>query len=134
MKPIVFCALLAFFLANSTPLAGQETLAELAKARFKAAEKAFQEFVSSEIGGLRDYQMRYSLSKRLLEAQRDLDSSRENELRAFEAHFDRMVDLERKINERIKERGITATARYEGEYYRIEARFWLEKAKVKVKK
>ena len=134
MKVIILCVLAAFSLANSTTLAGQETLAELAKARFKAAEKAFQEFVSSERGGLTDYQMRYSLSKRLLEAQRDLDSTRENELRAFESHFDRMVDLEQKIKKRIREGGITATARYEGEYYLIEARFWLEKAKVKVKK
>jgi hypothetical protein len=134
MKVNILCVLLAFLLANSTPPAAQETLAELAKARFKAAEKAFQEFVSSEIGGLRDYQMYYSLSKRLLEAQRDLDSSRENQLRAFEAHFNRMVNLEKTINKRIREVGLDPRGRYEGEYFRIEARFWLEKAKVKVKK
>jgi hypothetical protein len=134
MKVAIVCVLLAFLLANSTPLTGQETLADFAKARLKAAEKAYREFVSSEIDGLRDYKMHYSLSKRLVEAQRDLDSSKENELRAFEAHYNRMVDLEKTIEKRIRGGYISPPARFEGQYYLIEARFWLEKAKAKLKK
>jgi hypothetical protein len=44
-----------------------------------------------------------------------------------------MVDLEKTMKKRIRDGAISGTARFEGEYFRIEAQFWLEKAKVKVK-
>jgi hypothetical protein len=134
MKAKLLWLFWTFFMANCTAPGGEDELHKLAKARVKAAEASIQAFLSSERAGLRDYQMYYRLSRRLLDAQRDLDSTLQGELRAFQAHFDRMVELEQGIMRRIKEKAMGTEARYEGEYYRIEARFWLEKAKLKAKK
>lgn len=70
----------------------------------------------------------YDWSKRVMEAERELDPSAANQAKAAREHFDRMVQLERLQVEPVRAGVADEQARAAATFYRLEAEVWLRKA------
>ena len=121
---------LSLVLCLNPPVRGDEKkLAELAQARYQAAEKAYKAFVELEKSQTRPFtDMLYHLSVRLLQAQLDLHSATDKHVAAYKAHLDRMLEWETQIKLTTKPASASSLV---VESYRVEAEYWLEKAKNK---
>lgn len=139
MRNFILPFLAVFFLVpvcKSDDQDKEKKIAKLAKARFETATKAYTQWLKYELntGGGFFSDMPYHLSRRLLEAQRDLDPKEENQNSAYKAHFERMVELEMVIKHRVKVGKAPAEGLLVGESFRLEAEFWLERARAKLNK
>lgn len=115
---------------------------DLVQARCKAAQEAYRELFEEKKQGRFDPESLYVGSKRLLEAQREAASNKDEELAAFQKHFDRMRDLQKRFQEHfvpydgIKSQGYSAQG-YSHlnqalvELFRAESELWLHRAKQK---
>lgn len=125
---IIIYSALIFLMPSPTTAQGkkgaEKKLAELAKARYLAAKQVYEEFDrATKI--IRDEE-RYVLSKRLLEAQRALDPSRQNQIVSYQAHRDRMKKVKRTSEQHFGARKIYYL---KANFYYVEAEYWLQKAK-----
>ena len=70
----------------------------------------------------------YHWSTRWLQTERDLNPKDTDHVAALEAHLKRMTELERDVKQRL---GLLLSdlAKHEVEWYVLEARLWLERAK-----
>src|SRR5262249_30131524 len=108
-------------------------LSDLAKARVKAGEMAYNSLLRKlkAFPGARFDATLYTLSVQILHAQRDLDSTRESTIKAYQAHLERMQDVEKLVTELFR------AGAGEGpkevveifETFRLEAEYWLEQAR-----
>jgi RNA polymerase sigma factor (sigma-70 family) len=71
----------------------------------------------------------YRWSIRWLQAERDLNPKGPGHLAALEAHLKRMIELEKRV-EMLNRALLPNTQKLEAEWYVLEARLWLEQAKV----
>jgi len=126
----------AVALLTSHAKADEKKIAELSKARFEAAKEAYRLRLrlvkerpeSPSVEGL------CALSKKLLDAERDLSAKPESHLKALESHLRRMVELEKIASEQEKVGIGGADQRLVVRTYRLEAELWTEKAKLESKK
>jgi hypothetical protein len=104
----------------------------LAEARVNSARKAYEETVKLyREGRIRDVDRVYLWSQRWLDAERDLNSKKADQVAAVEAHWKRMKKLEESFQSRYKVGAAAAIELAAVEYYRVEAEVWLVKAKAK---
>lgn len=112
----------------------------LLKARAAAAEKAYRGVLSGltqtrRVGNVliqitENPEEAYTWSVRWLEAQRDLSAKPEDQVAALEAHLKRMTELHKAVKE--LSRDLVPPFRVDqAEWYQLEARLWLTKAKAK---
>jgi hypothetical protein len=112
----------------------EKRLAELAKARFETLNKAYDLLFARVQSGRAPLDMLRDVSVQLLQAHRDVNSRRENQLAAHEAHLRRMTEVEKIARQRAKvDAGLTGFLLL-AEAHRLEAEYWLEKAKVTMDK
>jgi hypothetical protein len=120
--------LVAVAVAPAPPEKSAEMLA-LAQARHKAALKQFDEIWTYYRQSRTDSFPVYLWSRLLLDSDRELSDKKPDRITAVQAHVDRMVRLETLVK-KVRRLGfgfsidVNAT-----EYYRIEAQYWLERAK-----
>lgn len=117
------------------PPADPPEVAELAKARLKAAQKAYR--LMRRIPPAEYWECRYVWSKRILEAQRELARNTKEIIAAFQSHCDRMAEDEK---EGKRQAELRPRARWDDtefalmaalEFYHAEAKIWLARAKAK---
>jgi hypothetical protein len=101
----------------------EKKLSALAKARYDAAKKAYQQFVFINKIGQIDVASQYLLSKNLLRAQLDVEKG--DPVPAYQAHFDRLKALKKTV----KHWNLDEEKRYLVEVFVLEAELWLETAK-----
>jgi hypothetical protein len=106
-----------------------DALKDLAKARVQAAEEAYRSYLAE---GQEQFHMRMELrylwSKRILDAQLDLETQKNARIAAFRGHFERMAELEKTARKRAEVRRATKAQVAATDYYRKEAEYWLAKA------
>jgi RNA polymerase sigma factor (sigma-70 family) len=110
-------------------------ITELQKKKLQAAEKAYEFKLKLVSGGVDAGGDMYVLSKMLLEAEKEVNNTREGHLKALRAHLDRMKQDEELTRQRVE----AGTKNYnpvdlgKAEYYRYEAEIWLRKAEAEKK-
>jgi hypothetical protein len=103
----------------------------LAKARYDAALKQFGEVWTFYRQSRTDSFQTYYWSRLVLDSQQDLSDARADRIAAFEAHLERMRNLELLVK-KVRRLGFGfSTDVGATEYYRLEAERWLEKAKAR---
>ena len=73
--------------------------------------------------------MRWSV--RWLQAERDLNPKKEDQIGALEAHLKRIASLEKKVKAMMEGNVLPPVKVLEVEWYRLEAELWLAEAKAK---
>jgi FMN phosphatase YigB (HAD superfamily) len=104
-------------------------LAPLAKARYAAAVRQYEETWSYYQQARIDSYQVYVWSRLVLDAHRDMGAKPAEQITALENHLDRMQKLESLIK---KVRRLGFGRSYDvgaAEYYRLEAELWLARAK-----
>jgi hypothetical protein len=115
-------------LARADP-PGQPSLADLAQARFDAANKLFDTAWSYYRQKTTGTGFVYFTSARLLRAELDLSDKRDNRIAAHEHHLCRMKKLQALVA-KVQALGRANTLEAaEVSYYRAEAEFWLAQAR-----
>jgi hypothetical protein len=107
----------------------QPSLADLAKARYEAANKLFDTAWDYYRQKVANAGFVYFASVRLLEAELDLGNKRENRIVAFEHHLCRVKKLQAMV---AKVQGLGRVNTLETSqisYYRSEAEYWLARAR-----
>jgi len=105
-------------------------IAELQKKKLQAAQKAYEIRLKRIEAGTEAPGGMLALSKMLLEAEKEVNNTREGHLKALRAHFERMKQDEELVRRRVE----AGTKNYgpadfaEAEFYRYEAEIWLRKA------
>lgn len=101
----------------------------MAEARYRAAVKQFDEVWAFYRQSRTDSFATYYWSRLVLNAQRDLNAAQPDQIAALEAHLDRMKRLEALVK-KVRKLGFGfSTDVGATEYYRLEAQFWLERAR-----
>jgi hypothetical protein len=72
----------------------------------------------------------YHWSVRWLQAERDMNPKRADQIAALEAHLKRMTELEEAVKMLARDL-LPRSAEWDAEWYRLEAQLWLAKAKTK---
>jgi hypothetical protein len=116
----------------SVSTGGEKKTAQLAKTRHQAAENAYRAIAENEqqLRSPVEYDKLYSWSIRILDAQKELDPREEKQLAAFMNHLERMTDVEQKVSRDVQKRRLNPSANVEVEYFKLEAEYWVEKAKL----
>lgn len=122
----LYCCLLLVICADAGLT--DDDLPKLARARYEAAEAAYRAAVLERTtNAMLDFPLQCLVITKLLRAQQDLHKNKEVE--TFKDHYERLVQFEqflKKGAERFSKTQIaTATS------LRLEAKYWLEKAKAK---
>jgi len=109
--------------------ASQPSLADLAQARFDAANKLFDTAWSYYRQKAVDTNFVCSTSVRLLRAELDLSDKRDNRIAAYEHHLDRVKKVQALV-EKVQALGrVNTLEASQVSYYRAEAEYWLAKAR-----
>lgn len=104
---------------------------DLAELRYKAALKQFDEVWTFYRQSRTDSFPVYYWSKLVLESQRDLGDGKAQRLAALQGHLDRMLKLEALVR-RVRRLGFGfSTDVGATEYYRLEARLWIERERAR---
>jgi hypothetical protein len=112
----------------------------LKKARLQAAQKAYQQAINGMDQTKRSGNMLivlakpeevYSWSVRWLRAQQDVNSTRENQVAALEAHLKRMKEVQPRAAAMEQAGLATVLEVAAAEFYRTEAELWLAQEKAK---
>ena len=105
------------------------TLARLAVQRRDAARRTYEALWLDYRERRASEDLLYRWSLRWLEAERELSDQPADQVAAYQAHFERMRDLDRIIR-RLRGSGQTTVEEAGAtEYYRVEAEIWLLKAR-----
>ena len=110
--------------ADPSPAAPK--VAKLMRNKLEAARTAFQKVWPD---GWRDVEVPYRWSLRWLEAERELANKAEDGIAAFQAHLERMRDMERVTKRLLQQRQIPIDQASAAEFYVAEAEVWLARAK-----
>jgi hypothetical protein len=129
---LTFLAVVAPVVAQGTPSDTQaklkQTMVETARKTYEGAMSRLKFGLPNNAPGFEDF---YRWSRRWLEAQVDLASTKDARVAAYQEHVDRMRKLEQ-LAKGLKKSGtglpadVSATG-----YYRSQAELWLEQAKVR---
>jgi hypothetical protein len=120
---------LALVSVAPSPAAKARPKSALADARFKAANKQFDEVWTYYRQSRTDSFPVYYWSRLVLDSQIDLSDVRADHVAAYEAHIDRMKKLESLVK-KVRRLGFGFSVDVGAtEYYRLEAERWLEKVK-----
>jgi hypothetical protein len=104
-------------------------LARLAVQRRDAARRTYEALWLDYRERRASEDLLYRWSLRWLEAERELSDQQADQVAAYQAHFERMRDLDRIIR-RLRGSGQTTIEEASAtEYYRVEAEIWLLKAR-----
>jgi hypothetical protein len=110
-------------------------MARLAKQRSEAARRTYEVWWANYHDAGAPGELVYRWSVRWLEAERQLSDRQADQVAAFQAHADRMLELSRLVEKRRQaSRQITIDEITGAEFYRAEADLWLLQAKEKEKK
>jgi hypothetical protein len=106
-------------------------IAELRKAKLAAAKKTYELLLRNFTEGRRaaTAERTYHWSRRWLEAERELNRKKEDQVAAYQAHRDRVRDLHRIVKDRFRERYVSVDEETAAEFYLLEAEIWLAKAR-----
>jgi hypothetical protein len=108
-----------------------EALARLAVQRRDAARRTFETTWANYRDRRVSDDLLYRWSVRWLEAERQLSDKQTDQVAAFQAHLERMAELERLIR-RVHRAGQATVDEVSGaDFYRTEAELWLFQAKEK---
>lgn len=105
---------------------------QLAKTTLKAAHEAYRQLLEEENKGRRavDPESRYVWSKRILEAECEVARDKKGCAAAFKSHFERMMELERRIKNQAKVGGVGLDRVSAADYFRAEAEHrWVQAMK-----
>ncbi|HEV3163699.1 MAG TPA: sigma-70 family RNA polymerase sigma factor, partial [Isosphaeraceae bacterium] len=105
-----------------------EAISSLAAARLKAAEHAYESTKSDFEVGRVTLDRVTAMSRLWLDAQREANPKPAEQIAAFQAHLDRMRQIEKKERAELEVGRGTTTDVSEAEYYRREAELWLAQA------
>jgi RNA polymerase sigma factor (sigma-70 family) len=128
-------------LAPVAPVKGEEArkedaaIVELQKKKLKAAEDEYAVRIERVKGGVDTTDALLDTSKRWLEAEKEVNDTRDGRLKALRAHLERVTEAEALVRERVqagaKNSGPADMAK--AEFYRYEAEIWLRKAEAEKK-
>jgi hypothetical protein len=120
-------------LLRAEPVAAPgDALGKLIKARRDAARQTYDvEWKNYQQGFRASGELVYRWSCRLLEADRAMSDLKMDQLAAWQAHWQRMRDLEKIAKENFRLRLATIQEVTGAEFYTLEAEIWLTQAKGK---
>jgi hypothetical protein len=102
---------------------------EVAKAKMEAARKTSQALAQEFLEGKATVEQLHQWSQRWLNAQRDITTKKTEQVTAYEAHVERMQQLEKAAQSRFESKRGQESDIHAAEYYRLEAQLTLSKFK-----
>jgi hypothetical protein len=136
MKRSIFCGIggiIIGVLGSGLLQAGGDApkvVPKLQKAKLEAARQTYKVIWQNYKEGLAPpVELPYRWSCRWLQAQREVSDQKADQVAAFQAHWERMREIERIERELRRSRVNPVNEVTAAEYYRIEAEIWLEQAK-----
>jgi hypothetical protein len=114
--------------SDPTPAPSGE-LQKLARARLEAARRVFEGFWRDK--NWRSVELPYTWSRRWLKAQCQVSDKHPDRVAAFQAHLDRMRDLERVIGKALREGLDNVDDLQAAAYFVVEASEWLARAQAR---
>ena len=127
--PVLVLVLSALTEAGQAPPA-QKVPPALAKGRLDAARKTYEMlWIRHRNATAMDPEKLYVWSRRWMEAQQTLNTDKDKQMEAVQAHLDRMKKVEEFFMRLVKTGQGSSTDHTAAEYYRIEAEIWLAQAK-----
>jgi hypothetical protein len=126
--PGIFLGLAATSLSGTSKEA--EKLVKLRKAKLESARQTYN-VVSRNFneGPVRGVELPYRWSIRLLEAERQMNDQKPEQIAALERHVERMKNVELVARDLYRARVNTVNEVTAAEYYRMEAEIWLLQAR-----
>jgi hypothetical protein len=117
--------------ADDEPISGSGTDHNLAVAKRDAARKAYEAWWANYRDRAGPGEWVYLWSKRWLRAEKELSSRHDDQVAAYEAHLERMRELEGLVSRLQRARPGLATIDQvsSSRYYRVEAEIWLENSR-----
>ena len=126
-RPALLVLTLAMLSLSLAPPAAPPQHSPLAEARYKAALKEFEEIWTFYRQSRTNSFLTYYWSRLVLDSQQELCDNRADRIAAFQAHLERMKQLEALVL-RVRKLGFGFSTDVGAvEYYRLEAERWLEK-------
>ncbi len=118
-------------LATTPPLrAADEATAKQFRAKAEAARKTYEVFWKDYKEGLVPFtEVPYRWSRRWMKAELELLDAKADRMPTYQAHLERMRDLERKARDRVRIKVSSIDELSAAQYYVAEATAWVERAK-----